>query len=210
MNSFHPYHITDDELKGAELEAKLILDFLAENGMEDDLEILGCDSTRVNSGRTNGVMKRIENFLDRNLMRVLCALHTNELPLRHLFEVVDGKTSGKESWTGPIGKLRTKVLEFPLDADFTVIEAGELPELSDDEIEIESTDQKYLYKILKIIKTGTIPPNFDKFNIGHLNHARWLTLSNRICRLYISKVRLSPKLKSDLFQVVQFIMLCYF
>ena len=167
------------------------------------------DVIQVNSGRTNGVMKRIENFLDRNLMRVLCALHTNELPLRHLFEVVDGKTSGKESWTGPIGKLRTKVLEFPLDADFTVIEAGELPELSDDEIVDLSTDQKYLYKILKIIKTGTIPPNFDKFNIGHLNHARWLTLSNRICRLYISKVRLSPKLKSDLFQVVQFIMLCY-
>ena len=29
-------------IKGAELEAKLILDFLSENGMENDLEILGC------------------------------------------------------------------------------------------------------------------------------------------------------------------------
>ena len=209
ISSLADDHIDDDDLKGAELEAKLILDFLSENGMEESLEILGCDSTRVNSGRTNGVMKRIENSLNRNLMRVLCALHTNELPLRHLFEAIDGKTSGKESWTGPIGKLLAKVLEFPLNPDFTVIEGGDLPDLSDDEIRDLSTDQKYLYRILKIIKTGIIPPDFEKFTIGPLNHARWLTLANRVCRLFISKVRLSQKLKSDLFQVVQFIMLCY-
>ena len=89
LSSLADDHTSTDDIKGAELEAKLILDFLSENGMENDLEILGCDSTRVNSGRTNGVMKRIENSLDRNLMRVLCALHTNELPLRHLFEAVD-------------------------------------------------------------------------------------------------------------------------
>ena len=78
MSSLADDHTSSDEIKGAELEAKLILDFLSENGMENDLETLGCDSTRVNSGRTNGVMKRIENSLNRNLMRVLCALHTNE------------------------------------------------------------------------------------------------------------------------------------
>ena len=100
ISSLADDHIDDDDLKGAELEAKLILEFLSENGMEDNLEILGCDSTRVNSGRTNGVMKQIENSLNRNLMRVLCALHTNELPLRHLFEAVDGKTSGTiVDWT---------------------------------------------------------------------------------------------------------------
>ena len=36
-----------------------------------------------------------------------------------------------------------------------------------------------------------------------------MTLANRICRLYISQVGLSSKLKSDLFQVAQFILLCY-
>ena len=209
LSSLADDHTGTDPIKGAELEAKLILDFLSENGMENDLEILGCDSTRVNSGRTNGVMKRIENSLDRDLMRVLCALHTNELPLRHLFEAVDGKTSGKDSWTGPIGKLLPKVQELPLDPKFKVIESGDLPDLSDDEIQDLSTDQKYLYKILQVIKTGIIPPNFDKYNMGPLNHARWLTLANRICRLYISQVRLSSKLKSDLFQVTQFILLCY-
>ena len=58
ISSLADDHIDDDDLKGAELEAKLILDFLSENGMEENLEILGCDSTRVNSGRTNGVTKQ--------------------------------------------------------------------------------------------------------------------------------------------------------
>ena len=48
-----------------------------------------------------------------------------------------------------------------------------------------------------------------KIQHGSLNHATWLTLANRICRLYISQVGLSSKLKSDLFQVAQFILLCY-
>ena len=126
-----------------------------------------------------------------------------------MFEALDGKTSGKDSWTGPIGKLLSKTQEFPLDPKFKVIEGGNLPELSDDEIRDLSTDQKYLYRILQVIRTGKIPPDFEKYNIGPLNHARWLTLANRICRLYISQVRLSSKLKSDLFQVVEFILLCY-
>ena len=96
-----------------------------------------------------------------------------------------------------------------LDPKFKVIEGGDLPDLSDDEIRDLSTDQKYLYRILQVIRTGIIPPNFEKYNMGPLNHARWLTLANRICRLYISQVRLSSKLKSDLFQVAQFILLCY-
>ena len=32
-------------------------------------------------------------------------LHANELPLRHLFSNLDGKTSGPRCFTGPIGKL---------------------------------------------------------------------------------------------------------
>ena len=118
---------------------------------------------------------------------------------------------GKDKSLGAPGPLPESCLATYRDVypDFTVMEGGDLPDLSDDEIRDLSTDQKYLYRILQIIKTGIIPPDFGKFTIGPLNHARWLTLANRICRLYISKVRLSPKLKSDLFQVVQFIMLCY-
>ena len=48
-----------------------------------------------------------------------------------------------------------------LDPKFKVIEGGDLPDLSDDEMRDLSTDQKYLYRVLKVIRTGIIPPNFE-------------------------------------------------
>ena len=34
----------------------------------------------------------------------MCLLHTNELPLRHVFAALDGATSGPDTFAGPIGK----------------------------------------------------------------------------------------------------------
>jgi hypothetical protein len=72
-----------------------------------------------------------------------------------------------------------------------------------------SGDQKYLYRILQVITTGKIPVNFEKYTIGPMNHARWLTLANRACRLYISKTNMSTQMKKNLHTIVQFIVLCY-
>lgn len=35
-------------------------------------------------------------------------LHLNELPLRHLFDYMNGKTSGPSTYNGSIGKLLDK------------------------------------------------------------------------------------------------------
>ena len=48
-------------------------------------------------------------MLGRKLHWAICLAHTNELPLRHLIEQLDGKTSSKDGFTGPIGKLLSKV-----------------------------------------------------------------------------------------------------
>ena len=114
-------------------------------------------------------------------MRVICALHTNELPLRHLFEANDGKISGKASWTGPIGKMLTNVLNLPLNPNFKTITGADLPSLTDNVVLYLSADQKYLYRILQVITTGKMPNNFEKYTIGPMSHARWLTLANRAC-----------------------------
>ena len=47
----------------------------------------------------------MEQYLERPLHWFICMLHANELPLRHLFSNLDGKTSGPRCFTGPIGKL---------------------------------------------------------------------------------------------------------
>ena len=48
-------------------------------------------------------------------------LNANELPLRHLFSNLDGKTSGPRSFTGPIGKLLQNCEKRPVE-NFTPVE----------------------------------------------------------------------------------------
>ena len=38
-------------------------------------------------------------------MWFICLLHTNELPLRHFFTNLDGKTRGKDSFSGTYGVI---------------------------------------------------------------------------------------------------------
>ena len=69
-----------------------------------NLNIIGCDGTAVNTGSNCGVISRMENYLERPLQYIICLLHLNELPLRHLFYAVDGRTAGPNEFCGDIGK----------------------------------------------------------------------------------------------------------
>lgn len=146
-----------------------------------NLVCIGSDSTNVNTGFNNGVIRRMEIELGRPLHWSICLLHLNELPLRHLFISLDGPMSGPHSFNGPIGKSISKSLQQPL-VNFGVI-VGE--PISCDK-HLLSSDQLYFFEIVNVVKTGIVPKNFDSRMPGRLNHARWLTLANRVLRLYIS------------------------
>lgn len=64
---------------------------------ETTLRALVCDGTAVNTGKYNGVIRKIELHLGRPLQWLICLMHANELPLRKLIEVVDGKTTGPKT-----------------------------------------------------------------------------------------------------------------
>ena len=66
---------------------------------------MGCGSSNVNTGSAGGVTRYLEVKLQRKVTWLVCALHTNELPLRHLITALDGKIISGNKWTGPIGKL---------------------------------------------------------------------------------------------------------
>ena len=72
----------------------------------DDVTAIGCDGTAVNPGRKGGVMERLalEDHLNKPQQWLVCLLHTNELPLRHLMKELDGGTNGREDFGGLIGK----------------------------------------------------------------------------------------------------------
>ena len=70
---------------------------------EDTIKLVGGDSTNPNTGWAAGVLAWLEKFLGRKVFWMICMLHTNELPLRHLIERLDGKPSSKDVITGPFG-----------------------------------------------------------------------------------------------------------
>jgi len=62
-----------------------------------------------------GFIRCSEEKLGRPLQWVVCLLHCNELPLRHVFLELDGTTISPDSFLGPVGKkLNGKVSTSPV------------------------------------------------------------------------------------------------
>ena len=125
--------------------ATLVFQWLCENQLDETIQAIGGDSTNVNTGYKGGAIAILERKLGRKLIWLICALHTNELPLRHLMIDLDGKSVSDNKFSGPIGKLILSVLELP-------VLTGELPDIGvpinlidlDDNIMNDlSADQKY-------------------------------------------------------------------
>ena len=77
----------------------------------------------------------------------MCKLHTNELPLRHVIEKIDGPTTGTNSFAGPLGKLICgEVHKLEFDPAFKSISPPfPLRELPAEVVNDLSTDQHYAY-----------------------------------------------------------------
>ena len=50
------------------------------------------------------MIKLLERELERPMQWLHCQLHLNEIPFKHVFELIDGKTSGPGSFKAEIGK----------------------------------------------------------------------------------------------------------
>ena len=48
---------------------------------------------------------RLEELLNKPLQWIVCSLHTNDLPLRHVFGALDGSTSGPHNFVGSTEKI---------------------------------------------------------------------------------------------------------
>lgn len=171
------------------VEKSIVDYFLEQNISTDDLVAVGCDGTNVNVGRQGGIIRLLEKRFNRPLQWIVCLLHMNELPFRHLFQHMDGKTSGPQTFAGPIGKLLENCEERSV-VQYQPI-PGELPDVTVEEL---SVDQKYLYQIVLAVITGEFPTDLGNKSPGKMSHARWLTRANRVMRLYVSTISPSEKL----------------
>ena len=103
--------------------ASYVVDVLAENESKDTLEAVVADGTAVNTGWKDGFIGHVERDLSARFLWLICMLHGNELPLRHLFSHCDGGlwTSGPDSFKGPLGKECKEEVHLKNVVDFEAI-----------------------------------------------------------------------------------------
>lgn len=149
---------------------------------KSSLIAIGSDGETTNTGRNGGVIRRLEEKLEAPMHWFICQLHLNELPLRHLTEKLDGKTSGPRGFCGVIGQNLQKCETLPVVAFEKIQFSFEL----DINLKELSTDQQYLLQMCKAVSEGSCPEALANKHPGALAHSRWLTLANRLLRLYIA------------------------
>lgn len=142
--------------------------------------------------QTHGVIKKIEVLCQRPLQWFICLLHFNELPYRHLFENLDGITTGPASFSGPIGKKLIGCEKNPV-VEYEPIQSKSSIDITKANL---SKDQQYLLDIVKAINSGICDNDLAVKDPGPLSHSRWLTCANRVLRLYISQSNPSSEIKT--------------
>jgi hypothetical protein len=92
--------------------------------------------------------------------------HNNKLPLHHQ---LNGKTSNKDVFTGPVGKLLSKVMDMEVNPSFKALPGGlVLMPLPEEIVQSLSTDACVSYKYAQSLRTCKLHP-------GPIVHSRWLT-----------------------------------
>ena len=110
-------------------------------GVDATLSSIGGDSINANTGCYGGTFTLLEKKLGRKLMWLVCFLHTNELPLHHLIEDLDGKTTSDHTFSGPLGKTLADAVNLEVNPRFLPIKTGQyLNDLDEDVINDLSSD----------------------------------------------------------------------
>ena len=172
--------------------------------------IVGTDNENTNTGYKAGISAWLEHLIGHRLERANCTLHLNELPYRAVCRKMGMKTSSGDKWTGPIGKSLPHVQDMELNENFQPVSGEtELLDLSSEIVDDLSSDQKTLYKLVKMVRTGEVIPNLQQYQMGKLGAARWLTHACAVLRLYCSHHELDEEESRKLKVIVKFIIDCY-
>ncbi|GBL72988.1 hypothetical protein AVEN_128161-1 [Araneus ventricosus] len=112
---------------GAKPIKEAILNLFVSNNMQlNGITVIGCDGTNVNTGHKGWYYSLDGTGLNRPLQWCICLLQTNELPLRHLLNSLDGATTGHKEFCRPIGKAIKTCEELPV-APFSSISVENMP-----------------------------------------------------------------------------------
>ena len=197
--------------KPAKKVAEGLYDILVKHNATETCVNLGGDSYNGNTGWKGGTNFHLETMLCHKCNWAVCMCHTNELPFHHLIEKLDGPTNSKDGFTGPIGKLLSKVLDMEINPNFRQLPGGEdFIHLPDNIANGLSTDSRVCYKYCQAIKTGILPPELQGLKPWPIVHSRWLTTGEALLFMWTRKHGLTGKNLKNLETIVKFCLQSYF
>ena len=97
-------HTTPPSGSRKDITESLVASLKERNAKTENIKVVVCDGTNVNMRHTAGIIRRLEETFRHPLQLLVCLLHANELPLRHLLETLDGATTGPRGFSVSIGK----------------------------------------------------------------------------------------------------------
>lgn len=197
--------------KPAEMIAKGVYEWLCEREAVADLVLIRGDSTSTNTGCWGGAIVYLEKMVGHKCHWLVCWIHINELPLRHLIEKLDGPFIPRSGFTGPIGKLLHKIDDLEVNYSFKALpDTNKIRELPEYIVNQMSTDQKNCYKLLSAIQTGNLSGELAKIKCGPLNTSRWLTTAEALMMLWMRVHELTGEDLRKLEVLILFIINYYF
>ena len=162
-------HVTPGSGKANDIASE-ILSLLNKRSVDTkQIVAIGCDSTAVNIGIKEGVVRLLEKSFKKPIQWFICLLHINELPLRHLFGYLIGPTTGPRAFSGAIGKALQTCDKNPV-VRFEPIESPE--PLRPIDVDDLSTDQNYLYEICLAVTSGQFHDDLANKYPGNICHSR--------------------------------------
>lgn len=208
---FTPGPSDKNKNKPAKVMAQELHSWLVENGIDETVLVLGGDSTNEMTGWSGGAIAWLEQLLERKCFWVVCNLHTNELPLRHLIIVLDGKTSSKDGFSGPIGKKLSEVNSLKRNTNFEAITGTkDVIHIPEEALKKMSTDSALSYRLLLAIRSGHLSPELAIRKCGLIVHCRWLTTGESLMMLWMSDHGFSGETLRKFRLIVNYVVNVYF
>ena len=151
--------------------AQEILDFISNTMLCQKLNIVCTDGAALMTGKFNGVIRSLKELLKTPLQWSICLLHTNELPLRHVFMELDGTTNSPDSFTGSIGKQLDGCVSEWLVVKFKNIPNVHFPDIPQSVVDELSSDQHYAYRICMAVIVGSVDEDLQFLEVGPIVHS---------------------------------------
>lgn len=153
----------------------------------ESLVAIAADGTNSDTGHEGGVIALFEKAIGRNLHRIICLLHLNELGMKYMITVIDGPTLSESKLSGPIGKKITDNNFFVTHiAAFNTIALGEISANIKGITTSSRGDQRQLLDLGHAIASGNCPESIVSRKPPPFSFCRWTSAAIRIQLAYIS------------------------